>query len=285
MPDTPTLTVDDLADLKARLDVGALQLISGHGDFARDKTGCAMDLIAWRAAGEITDRPSCVHPLIAGHIHKLNDADGATAESRWEIVEHAGPVILGTDSMPSAHVAFALLGAEDGAAIAAGITKIREAGPGAALREWVEQFSATTGDEAHAATTGDEAHAATTGGWAHAATTGDWAHAATTGDWAHAATTGGWAHAATTGDGAHAATTGSNTIAAALNGGYARSGPDGTIVAAYRDTAGKRRLVIGYVGENGILADTWYRATTAGELEQVPAVECPNESFIPVAAK
>ena len=128
--------------------------------------------------------------------------------------------------------------------------------------------AATTGYSAHAATTGDHARAATTGEGAHAAATGDSAHAATTGDSAHAATTGYSAHAATTGDharaattgySAHAATTGTQSIAAAIGfESTACAGEDGAIVLAYFDGT-RPRLVVGYVGENGIKAGVVYK--------------------------
>ncbi|MFA6244193.1 MAG: hypothetical protein WC655_24840 [Candidatus Hydrogenedentales bacterium] len=125
--------------------------------------------------------------------------------------------------------------------------------------------AATTGYAANAATTGDWANAATTGCGANAATTGYGANAATTGNWANAATTGNWANAATTGYGANAATTGEKSIAAALGKECrAKAGIDGCIVLR-DDSEDRPRVVVGYVGENGIKADTWYEAK-AGKL-------------------
>jgi hypothetical protein len=117
----------------------------------------------------------------------------------------------------------------------------------------------TSKDDEPAATTGNWANAATTGNWANAATTGEGANAATTGNWANAATTGNWANAATTGNWANAATTGKDATAACIGyDGKAKAGEGGAIVIAYFD--GKRkRLALGYVGEGGIKADTWYR--------------------------
>ena len=137
--------------------------------------------------------------------------------------------------------------------------------------------AATTGDYAHAATTGYYAHAAATGYYAHAATTGNYSHAATTGNSAHAATTGGsahaattgrYAHAATTGNYSHAATTGRYAISAALGiGGVAKAGEDGCVIVR-DDCKDRPRVVVGYVGEGGIKADTWYRAE-GGKLVEV----------------
>ncbi len=149
-----------------------------------------------------------------------------------------------------------------------------------------ESATATTGEGANAATTGEGANAATTGDWANAATTGDWANAATTGEGANAATTGYWANAATTGDranaattgeganaattgeGANAATTGKHAVAVCLGfNSKAMAGEDGAVILKWWDEKANRpRLAIGYAGENGIKAGTWYSVSDTGEL-------------------
>lgn len=85
-------------------------------------------------------------------------------------------------------------------------------------------------------------------------------------DSGHAAATGNSGHAAATGYSGHAAATGDYGAAAVLGyDGRAKAGKDGVIAVAWSD--GKRpRLAVGYVGEDGIEADTWYRATKAGKL-------------------
>jgi hypothetical protein len=101
---------------------------------------------------------------------------------------------------------------------------------------------------------------ATTGNSAHSATTGDSAHSATTGDSAHSATTGNSAHSATTGYYAHSATTGDSAIAAALGrDSRVKAGNNGVIIGRYDEKKTSRpRILVGYVGEDGIEADTWY---------------------------
>ena len=66
--------------------------------------------------------------------------------------------------------------------------------------------------------------------------------------------------------GEHAAATGDSGAAAVLGlEGRAKAGKDGLLAVAWHD--GKRpRLAVGYVGEDGIKPDTWYRATRAGKL-------------------
>ena len=73
-------------------------------------------------------------------------------------------------------------------------------------------------------------------------------------------------HAAATGYSGHAAATGDSGASAVLGlEGRAKAGKDGLLAVAWHD--GKRpRLAVGYVGEDGIKPDTWYRATRAGKL-------------------
>jgi hypothetical protein len=110
------------------------------------------------------------------------------------------------------------------------------------------------------ATTGYYAHSATTGNSARSATTGDSAHSATTGYSAHSATTGNSAHSATTGYSARSATTGDYAIAAALGiDSRVKAGNNGVIIGRYDEKKTSRpRILVGYVGEDGIEADTWY---------------------------
>ena len=121
---------------------------------------------------------------------------------------------------------------------------------GADKAKIAEQAKQTALQDGCAATTGEGANAATTGYRANAATTGEGANAATTGYRANAATTGNWANAATTGKQAIACCLGLESTASA--------GEDGAIVLTYFD--GKRpRLVVGYVGEDGIDPGVTYK--------------------------
>jgi hypothetical protein len=45
--------------------------------------------------------------------------------------------------------------------------------------------------------------------------------------------------------------------------GQAKSGPDGAFALAWFDGT-RPRIIVGYVGEDGIKADTWYRVEVTG---------------------
>ncbi|SDT85660.1 hypothetical protein SAMN05444156_3250 [Verrucomicrobium sp. GAS474] len=130
--------------------------------------------------------------------------------------------------------------------------------------------AAATGYSGHAAATGNSGHAAATGDYGHAAATGYYGHAAATGNYGHAAATGDYGHAAATGYYGHAAATGNYGIAVALGkNGRAKAGKDGLVVLRYQDdTADRPRVVVGYVGEDGVKADTWY-VVRDGKLSEV----------------
>jgi len=68
--------------------------------------------------------------------------------------------------------------------------------------------------------------------------------------------------AASSGDYSKAAQEGRSGIAASIGmGGRAKAGERGCIIACeWVPTENRYRAVVGYVGENGIEANTWYRA-------------------------
>ena len=131
--------------------------------------------------------------------------------------------------------------------------------------------ASTAGDGAPASTAGYGAPASTAGNWAPASTAGDGAPASTAGYGAPASTAGNWAPASTAGDGAPASTAGNWAIAACLGtDGKAKAGPKGTIAIAWEDGDGRRRVAVGYPGENGIKPDQWY-AVRDGQLAETTA--------------
>lgn len=82
------------------------------------------------------------------------------------------------------------------------------------------------------------------------------------GNKAHSSTKKGWAIAPAERGAASAADAG---VAAAGKHGRARAGNYGVLVIRYADQQnGRSRLAVGYVGENGIKPDTWYRVDDEG---------------------
>ena len=76
--------------------IEGITLIKGHHNIEATGTGCAMDAIAWAATGEITDMPSCVHPVLAKKVQALNDAERCTNADRWRLVRDGGPILVGS---------------------------------------------------------------------------------------------------------------------------------------------------------------------------------------------
>ena len=70
-----------------------------------------MDLIAWQTTGEITDMPSCVHPILSRLVHRINDARHMTVDDRWRIVTDAGPLLVGTDKWEALRAAWVVANA------------------------------------------------------------------------------------------------------------------------------------------------------------------------------
>ncbi len=120
--------------------------------------------------------------------------------------------------------------------------------------------SSAAGNSGHASATGNSGHASATGDYGHASAAGNYGHASATGDYGHASATGHSGHASATGYSGHASATGDYGIGCALgNDSRVRAGENGAVIATYWcEEAERRRVVVGYVGEDGIKADTWY---------------------------
>ena len=120
-------------------------------------------------------------------------------------------------------------------------------------------------------TTKDSPNSAS-GYFSKAASSGNYSKAASSGDRSTAASSGYGSTAASSGYYSKAAVQGANTIAMVAGlGGQAKAGPNGCIALCWYD--GKRnRIVAGYVGEEGIEADTLYRVAD-GKLVKVRATK------------
>jgi len=132
--------------------------------------------------------------------------------------------------------------------------------------------AASSGYGSTAASSGNYSTAASSGDGSTAASSGDGSTAASSGYGSKAASSGDGSKAASSGDRSTAAVQGANTIAMVAGlGGQAKAGPNGCIALCWYD--GKRnRIVAGYVGEEGIEADTLYRVAD-GKLVKVRATK------------
>jgi hypothetical protein len=140
--------------------------------------------------------------------------------------------------------------------------------------------ASATGYSGHASAMGYSGHASATGHYGHASATGHSGHASATGDYGHASATGHSGHASATGHYGHASATGHSGHASATGhygwsvGGYhshVKAAENGALTALYWDDEAKRpRVVVGYVGEDGIKADTWYAVKDGRFVEVEP---------------
>ena len=149
--------------------------------------------------------------------------------------------------------------------------------------EWCKQNadkkSFAGGHSSTAASSGDSSTAASSGHFSKAASSGDSSTAASSGDSSTAASSGHSSTAASSGDSSTAASSGDSSTAGCDTNGFAsvaglagrvRGGIGSALSLGYRDAQGRNRIAIGYVGENGIKPDTWYKADPkTGKLVEV----------------
>ena len=131
-----------------------------------------------------------------------------------------------------------------------------------ATDEVSEALEATKGSPN--SSSGDGSKAASSGYGSKAASSGDGSKAASSGNGSTAASSGYGSKAASSGDYSKAASSGEATIAmVAGQNGRAKAGPNGCVALVWHDGQ-RNRIAVGYVGEDGIKADTWYRLDAAG---------------------
>src|SRR5690242_10365715 len=128
--------------------------------------------------------------------------------------------------------------------------------------------AASSGDYAKAASSGDYSTAASRGHSSTAASSGDCSKAASSGHSSKAASSGDSSKAASSGDSSTAAARGEKTIAMVAGiGGKAMAEKNGCFALAYLNKKDVPRIAVGYVGQKGIKADTWYEvANSTGKL-------------------
>jgi hypothetical protein len=164
----------------------------------------------------------------------------------------------------------------DGKSIAEG-RKSRAASSGdcsSAASSGYSSSAASSGYSSSAASSGDSSRAASSGDYSRAASSGDSSRAASSGDYSRAASSGDYSRAASSGDYSRAASSGDRSSAACDTNGFAciagiagrvKGNAGSALSLGYRDKDGRNRIAVGYVGENGIEADVWYRLNERGE--------------------
>ena len=123
----------------------------------------------------------------------------------------------------------------------------------------------SSGDDARIGSSGDDAQIGSSGDDARIGSSGDAARIGSAGHDARIGSSGHAARIGSSGDDARIVATGENaTIACAGLGARVKAGRNGCFALTWYD-GNRNRIVVGYVGEDGIKADTWYRVE-AGKL-------------------
>jgi hypothetical protein len=130
---------------------------------------------------------------------------------------------------------------------------------------------AASGNSSQLAASGDSSQLAASGDSSKLAASGNRSQLAASGDSSNLAASGNRSKLAASGYGSQLAASGKSSIAAAIGlGGVVAAGELGCIVATYWSTAEERfRVVVGYVGENGIEPNTRYRLNEQRQFEAV----------------
>ena len=134
----------------------------------------------------------------------------------------------------------------------------------------------TTPEGRAASTSGYFSHASTSGYRAPASTSGDVSPASTSGYLAPASTSGYFSNASTSGYRAPASSTGKGIALGLSPTAVVSGGPSACLAAAWWDVKSDRpRLVVGYVGEDGIEPHTWYFVEN-GKFVKLPPYRFPD---------
>ena len=123
----------------------------------------------------------------------------------------------------------------------------------------------SSGNAAQIGSSGDAARIGSSGNDARIGSSGDAARIGSSGDAARIGSSGNDARIGSSGNDAQIVATGENaTIVCAGSNARVKAGKDGCFALTWHD-GNRNRIVVGYVGEDGIKADTWYHVN-AGKL-------------------
>jgi len=126
--------------------------------------------------------------------------------------------------------------------------------------------ASASGYQGQASASGDQGQASASGYQGQASASGDQGQASASGDQGQASASGYRGQASASGDRGQASASGKNGVALARR--RVMAGTLGLILGLWWD--GQRdRAVVGYVGENGIKADTWYEVSASGAFVEV----------------
>ena len=104
------------------------------------------------------------------------------------------------------------------------------------------------------------------GNYSKAASSGDYSTAASSGNSNTAASSGNYSTAASSGNSSKAACDTNGFACIAGVGGMVKGNAGSALSCGYKDAQGRLRIAVGYVGEGGINADTWYCVDDANGL-------------------
>jgi hypothetical protein len=124
-------------------------------------------------------------------------------------------------------------------------------------------------DPANPVDTGYDSRLAASGYDSRLAASGYASRLAASGDDSRLAASGNASQLAASGYASRLAASGNDSVAVSAGRcSRAKAGKNGAIALTWHDGS-RPRIAVGYVGENGIEADTWYQVNDAGELEKV----------------
>ena len=126
----------------------------------------------------------------------------------------------------------------------------------------------SSGDDARIGSSGYAARIGSSGNYARIGSSGDAAQIGSSGNYARIGSSGYAAQIGSSGYAAQIVATGENaTIVCAGSNARVKAGKDGCFALTWHD-GNRNRIVVGYVGEDGIKADTWYRVDESGALAE-----------------